>query len=491
GALKHYINHRRIVIVRRTEFELDRARRRAHILEGLLIAIANLDAVIRTIRESEDANEARTQLMEIYDLSEEQAQAILDMQLRRLAALERLKIEEEYQQLLELIEELEDLLASPRKVLLRIREDLLELAEKYGDERQTRVIPADDELDEEALIPDEDVLVTITRQGYIKRVSASNYRLQGRAGKGVRGLTTRNEDDVLHFFTAGSRDYILYFTNRGKVYQEKAYQIPDAGRTAKGLPLASILMLAEDEYVTAALAVPHFDEVEYCTMVTRLGRIKRVEVTHFEAVRPSGLIAISLDEGDQLGWVKLTTGDQDLLIVTVQGQAIRFHENQVRAMGRTAAGVNAIRLQDDDVVAAMDVILNDEEQDLLVVTERAIGKRTPVSEYPSQGRYGLGVRTLKSTKRSGSIIGARIVSPGDRVSLMTTTGMTIRMLADSISRYGRNTQGVQLMDLGKGDSVVSIALLEEERRRRRREALAEENETLSRSENGSEPDLPS
>ncbi|MCC6904825.1 MAG: DNA gyrase subunit A, partial [Anaerolineae bacterium] len=460
GALRYYIHHRRRVIERRTEFELERARRRAHILEGLLIAIANLDAIIRLIRESADVEAARDGLMTIYSLSEVQAQAILDMQLRRLAALERQKIEEEYQALLETIADLEDLLAHPRRILLLIRDDLTMLAEKYGDERRTSIVPGEgSNLDEADLIPDEDVLITITRQGYVKRVLADLYRTQGRAGKGVKGITTREADDVDLLIAAGSRDSILYFSDRGKVYQEKAYQIPDAGRAAKGMPLQSVLMLDSDERITAAVAVRTFEDVNFCTMITRQGRIKRVEISAFSAVRPSGLIAITLDEGDALGWVKLTTGGQDIIIATRDGMSIRFRESNVRPMGRSAGGVNAIRLVDDDEIAGADVI-GDPESHLLIVTQKGYGKRTPIGEYPTQTRYGLGVRTLARNDKTGPVVAARVVRPGDQLTLITSGGMALRTRVDEISEIGRSTQGVRLMNLRRDDNIASIALLD-------------------------------
>ncbi|MBN1429839.1 MAG: DNA gyrase subunit A [Anaerolineae bacterium] len=478
AALRHYINHRREVIERRTLFDLERARRRAHILEGLLIAIANLDAVIRTIRQSTDADEARARLITTYELSEEQAQAILDMQLRRLASLERQKLEEEYQSLLELIASLEDLLAHPKKILYQIRDDLNKLVVSYGDQRRTQIIPEEDEPFNEAdLVPDEDVLIVITRQGYIKRMSADEYRAQHRGGKGLTGITTRESDDVEMLFAAGSLDSILFFSDWGKVYQEKAYQIPDLGRTAKGYPLQSILALETGEHITVAVPVPNFDEVEYCTMVTRYGRIKRVPVAAFASVRPSGLIAISLDEGDTLQWVKLTTGAQELILVTAKGQSIRFSENEVRSMGRTAAGVNAIKLQGDDVIVGMDVI-TDPDATLLVVAERGYGKRTPVSEYRLQSRYGLGIRTMSQQDVTGAIIGARVVKPGDHLTLITLNGMALRTPVDNISQMGRSTRGVQLMKLAPGDLLVSTALLDEDRRLERERALLAESEAL-------------
>lgn len=478
GSLRHFIDHRREVIQRRTEFQLERARRRAHILEGLLIAISNLDAIIQTIRQSPDADAARERLMTTYKLTEVQAQAILDMQLRRLAALERQKIETEYQELMAKIAELEDLLAHPKKILGLIRDDLQGLAEIYGDPRRTTIIPdATEEFNEADLVPDEDVLIFITRRGYIKRVPASAYRTQRRGGKGVIGMTTRDTDDLWHLFAAGSLDSILFFTDRGKVYHERAYQIPDAGRAAKGIPLLSILNLGMDEAVTAAVAVPDFEEVEYCTMVTRNGRIKRVKVSAFEAVRPSGLIAITLDEGDELGWVKLTTGEQDILIVTREGQSIRFKEEEVRAMGRSAAGVNAIKLKDDDLIAGVAAI-NNPDATVLIVTENGFGKRTPVTDYPVQSRYGLGVRTLAYNDKTGSIIAAREVQDGDHLTLLTTGGKALRTTVENISLMGRNTQGVQLMDLEEGDTIASIALLDEGRRLQREQELKNETEQM-------------
>ncbi|NDJ53113.1 MAG: DNA gyrase subunit A [Chloroflexi bacterium] len=474
-TLKHYINHRREVIRRRTEYQLDRARRRAHVLEGLLIAIANLDAIIQTIRESADADEAKTRLMEGFNLTEIQAQAILDMQLRRLAALERIKIEEEYQALLEKIEDLEDLLANPKRVLRLIRDDLNELAEKYGDDRRTVIMPdAEALLDDRDLIADEDILIFITRNGYIKRVFARSWRTQGRGGKGIIGVRTDSEDELEHVYYAGTLDSILFFSDKGKVYQEKAYQIPDASRTAKGSPLQSILALETDERVTAIVAVPDFDAVDYCTLITYGGRIKRVEVSSFASVRPSGLIAISLDDGDKLGWAKLSTGDQDFIIVTANGSSIRFPESEVRPMGRTAAGVNAIRLVDGDVVAGAEVI-TDPEADLLIVTENAYGKRTPIEEYPSQSRYGVGVRTLARNERTGPIVAARVVKPGDHLTLTTSGGQTMRTEVDYISQIGRNTQGVQLMRIAADDSVASIAVLYKDRREARGQSPNDDN----------------
>lgn len=476
NALKHFISHRREVIERRTMFDLEKARRRAHVLEGLLIAIANLDAVIATIRTSTDADAARSNLMERYNLTEIQAQAILDMQLRRLAALERQKIEEEYQSLLELIEELEDLLAHPKKILALIRDELNAVAEKFGDERKTDIIPAEEEFNEADLIPDEDVFIMITRGGYIKRVAATEYRTQGRGGKGVIGITTKETDDVDLLYSAGSHDHVLFFSNRGKVYQEKAYQIPEFSRTARGVPLSSVLLVKEDEKITAAVPVPDYEGIEYCILITRQGRIKRVQISEFESVRPSGLIALSLDDDDELGWVLMSGGDQDLIVVTAEGMSIRFNENDVRPMGRTAAGVNAIKLKEGDFLAGVALVESDEGE-ILIVTENGYGKRTILSDYPLQSRYGIGVRTLANRERTGRIVDAMTVASTDEVTLITQNGKTLRTRIGDISQIGRLTQGVQLMDLGEGDMVVSVALLDERRRLAREKALAEDNQT--------------
>jgi len=461
-ALQIYIEHRREVITRRTEFQLGKARARAHILEGLLIALANLDAVIETIRNSANAEVAKTALVTRFDLSELQAQAILDMQLRRLAALERQKIEEEHRQLMERIAYLEDLLAHPKKILALIKEDLLDVAEKYGDERRTLIAAgASGDLSEEDLVKDEAVLISLTERGYIKRVAAKTFRAQGRGGRGVKGHTTKDEDEVLIMIPARSLQTILFFSDKGKVYSEKAYQIPDAGRTAKGIPIVNVLALDSNETITAAVAVPNFDEADYCTMVTRKGRIKRVDLSHFASVRPSGLIAIRLDEDDELGWVRLTHGEDDIIIVTEQGQAVRFSEKLVRPMGRPAAGVMGIRLRKGDRVTGMEVV--EPGGDLLIVTSRGYGKRTPLEAYPSKGRAIKGVLTIdkKAIPRVGKIAAARVVQKNDHLTIITTNGLVIRTKVKQISRAGRATMGVRLINLQEGDSVASVARIAE------------------------------
>jgi len=468
-ALQIYVEHRREVITRRTRHELDHARHRAHILEGLRIALANLDAVIATIRKSDSAEQALDNLVRKFKLTEIQARAILDMQLRRLAALEHQKIEDEYVEVIKTIAYLEDLLANPRKILYLIKDDLTELKENYGDGRRTRILSeAVEEFEEEDLIHEEKVLIAITQRSYIKRTPARVYRRQERGGRGVMGMTTREEDAVLYLFAASTLDSILFFTNRGKVYQERAYQVPDAGLRGKGMPLVNLLPLEPGELVTAALAVPDLEQADdsagmagsYLTMATQQGKIKRTPLAEFASIRPSGLIAIHLDEGDELGWVKLTHGDQEVIVVTKYGRAIRFSEEEVRPMGRSAGGVMAVKLDDGDQVASMDVVRP--QSDLLIVTTKGYGKRTPLSEYPAQSRNGRGVVTLGSRylDKTGPISAARVVEEGDEVTFISAEGMVLRTDVDSIPRMGRSTRGSKVMNLRGGDVIASVACLE-------------------------------
>ncbi|MBW7958457.1 MAG: DNA gyrase subunit A [Anaerolineae bacterium] len=462
-ALQIHIDHRVDVITRRTEFELAKAERRQHILAGLLIAIENLDEVIRTIREAADADDARTQLMARFSLTEIQATAILDMQLRRLAALERQKIEDEHREVTEQIAYLKGLLEDQTKILGLIKEDLTTLKEKYGDKRRTQILPgADGEFDIEDLIKDEDVFVSVTRRGYIKRTPVTVYRRQSRGGKGLIGMTTRDEDELEHFFVAGTLNTILFFSDLGKIYATKAYEIPELDRTAKGVSLMNILPLSQDEKITVALPVHDFNDAKYLIMITRKGRIKRVELGVFANVRPSGLIALNLEPGDSLRWVKMTQGHEDIILVSQQAKGIRFNEEAVRPMGRTAAGVNAMRLDSWDRLAGADVVTPDD--DLLIITEKGYGKRTPLDEYRQQGRYGQGVRVMNITpERTGSIVAARVVSPKDEVTLISTGGILLRMSGAHISQQGRSSQGVRVMDLREGDAVASVAVIRETR----------------------------
>ena len=486
-ALQVYIDHRVEVITRRTQFELDKAQRRQHILEGLLIALGHLDDIIATIRRASDADEARVELVSRFGLTELQATAILDMQLRRLAALERQKIEDEHKEVTLFVAYLQGLLADRQKILALIRADVVELKEKYGDKRRTQIaadLSAD--LSLEDLLQDEEMLVSITRRGYVKRTPISAYRLQGRGGRGLIGMGRREEDELEHLFAAGTLHNILFFSDRGKVYVEKTHVIPELDRTARGTSLMNILPLLPEERITAALVVDDFEDAKYLVMVTERGRIKRCEVSSFANVRSTGLIAISLDEDDKLSYVKMTNGGQDLILISQQGKGIRFSEEDVRPMGRAAAGVNAIRLSPWDQVAGFDVITPDD--DLLLITENGYGKRTPLDEYRTQGRFGQGVRAMRLLDKSGKIVSARVVSNDDELTAITTNGLILRTPISEISRQGRDTQGVRVMDLKDDDAIASVAILREERLAE----LNEQNGSGPRSEAEKEPaELPS
>jgi DNA gyrase subunit A len=456
--LQVYIDHRQDVIIRRSRFELNKARARAHILEGLLIALANLDDVIVTIRQSPDADIAKERLMSRFKLSELQAQAILDLQLRRLAALERQKIEDEQKQIMERIAYLEDLLASQHKVLELIKTELEELVKKYADPRRTRIAhEAKEEFNEEDLVVDEAVLISITQRGYIKRVTAKSFRLQSRGGRGVTGHSTKQEDEVMFLFPARTLDTILFFSDKGKVYSEKSYQIPDADRSARGIPIINVLSMSASETITAAVAVPDFVAAEYCTMATRNGRIKRVELSEFSSVRPSGLIAITLEEGDELGWARLTDGEDEIILVTEQGQALRYAEASVRSMGRAASGVIGISMKPGDHVASMEVL--EEGGELVVVTTGGYGKRTPLIEYPPKGRATGGVQTInpKSLAEVGSISAARVVQPVDELTIISAGGVVLRTRVGDVKRGGRTTKCDLLISLAEEDYVASLA----------------------------------
>ncbi|GAB4415661.1 MAG: DNA gyrase subunit A [Anaerolineales bacterium] len=457
-ALQVFIEHRQTVIVRRTNFELGKARARLHILDGLLIALENIDAVIKTIRESPDVDEAKQNLIKRFDLTEIQAQAILDMQLRRLAALERWKIEEEHKQVRAQIEYLEDLLASPEKILALIKEDLEELAEKFGDSRRTMIAAdATEELRIEDMVQDEAVLISLTERGYIKRVPAKVFRSQGRGGVGVKGHTTKEEDEVLSLTPARTLDTMLFFSDRGKVYSEKVFQIPEAGRTGKGIPLVNVLALEPGEKITATIAVKDFADHGYCTMMTAKGKIKRVNLEEFASVRPSGLIAISLADDDKLGWARLTSGDDDIIIVTELGQALRFSEKLVRPMGRPAAGVIGIKLQEDDQVTTMTKV--QPGGSLLIVTEGGYGKQTPLEQYTPKGRATQGIATIdkKAIPEIGRITSARVVQQQDHLTLISAQGVAIRLKVKDVKVAGRATKGVILMRLREDDYVAAVA----------------------------------
>ncbi|MBI2844941.1 MAG: DNA gyrase subunit A, partial [Chloroflexi bacterium] len=454
----------------RTQYLLARAKERAHILEGLRVALKNLDAVISTIRKAKSAEDAQKELIAKFKLSALQAVAILDMQLRRLAALERQKIEDEYKEITQKIKELSELLASPQKILGVIKSELQELKKTYSDNRRTVILAeAEAEIDIEATIPEEDVLVAITQRGYIKRVAVDTYRSQKRGGRGVTGMATREEDAVENLFLANTKDDVLFFTNQGRVFQEKAYQIPDASRQARGLPVNNLLALSPKEKITAAFAVSSFDQGKYLVLATRQGKVKRTPIAEFQNIRSSGIIALSLEKGDELGWVRLTKGNEDLILVTALGQAIRFAESEARPMGRTAGGVMGIALQPGDQVTGLEVV--DPKGYLLVVTEKGYGKRTLLGSgrekdtskiYPRQRRHGFGIRTISrgAMEETGKIVAAQVVHPEDEVTVISTEGMVLRTLISQISALGRDTRGVKVIDLRPGDTVASLARIQ-------------------------------
>jgi DNA gyrase subunit A len=457
-ALQEYVTHRQIVLTRRTEFELDRARRRAHILEGLKKALDIIDQIIATIRGSNSTEQARTNLMTQYEFSELQAQAILDMRLARLAALERERIENELKEVLKEIEYLEGLLANPERILGLITEDMDRLKEKYGDERLTSIEDATGELSAEDLIKNSGVLVTLTKRGYVKRMEQDVYRTQHRGGKGVTGMTMREEDDVQQLISAHAHDSLLVFTNRGRVFQIKVYEIPDAGRTAKGLPIVNLLAMQPDETVATMLPVADYSAAKYLFFTTRLGQVKRTELRHFQNVRSNGLIAIGLDPADELAWVRMTTGNDDIVLVTELGQAIRFAETDARSMGRQAAGVRGIRLAPKDRVIASEAVQPDD--DLLVIGSKGLGKRTALSQFSRINRGGKGVTAMKLTDRTGNIVQAAIVQGDETVVMLSTAGQVIRIPCEQINRSGRATQGVTLMRMSRpNEQVASMTVI--------------------------------
>ncbi len=459
-ALQIFIEHRYDVIVRRSEFELEKQRARAHILMGLLKAVSAIDDVIRIIRNADDVDDARQKLMAFLDLSEAQANAILDMQLRRLAALERQKLQDEYNEVQARIEYLEDLLASPKKILQVVRDDVNEIAEKYGDERKTVIDEESAHLNEEDLYEREEMVITLTSKGYIKRVPSRYYRAQRRGGKGVRGMETKDDDTLLEIVGVNNLDTILFFSDKGKVYSERAFRIPEGQRHTRGVLTQTIINTTMDERITAILPVRSFENRDAVfVMATRQGRIKRVALEEFEAVRPSGLIAITLQEGDELGWVRMSSGRQHIVMVTEGGQSIVFNEEEVRVMGRTAGGVNAMRLIDGDVIAGMDVIDPQQHTHIFVVTQNGYGKRTQIEDYTVQSRYGMGIRTLARNDKTGPIVAMRCISERDGILLITRSGIVLRTDLSEVRETRRSTMGVTIMDLSDGDEVVGIALL--------------------------------
>ena len=459
--LEEYLKHQKIVVTRRTRFDLAKAEARAHILEGLIIALDNIDEVIQTIRSA--YNDAKEKLMIRFGLTEIQAQAILDMRLAKLQGLEREKIQAEYDELQKKIAYYKSLLADEHLLMGVIKDELLEIKGKWGDPRRTKIVADDGELDEEALIDEEDVAVTLTHLGYIKRVPADTYKAQRRGGKGIVGLTTRESDFVRDLIITSTHDYLMFFTDMGRVYKIKAYEIPEASRTAKGTPVINFLNLNSSERVTAVIPIREFPANECLVMVTKQGTIKKTPLSEFDTNRKTGLIAINLKEGDKLISVAQAGGNENVLVVTKQGKAIAFSEEDVRPMGRNAGGVRAILLDKDDEVVSMELDI-DQKRKMLVITENGFGKRTPLEEYRLQSRGGKGVATYDKTKfaKTGKLVGATLVNDEDEVMVINSNGVIIRIRANEVSTSGRTTQGVKIMKVEKGNSIVSFAKVVDE-----------------------------
>ena len=456
-CLDVYIEHRKNVVLRRTQFDLDKALARAHILEGLRIAIDNIDEVIKIIRGSYD--DPKEKLMKRFNLTDIQAQAILDMRLRTLSGLQREKIEEEYNELMALIAHLRDILNSETLVFGVIKEELLKIKDKYGDERKTKIKAAEGEIEIEDLIKEEQTVVTLTHFGYIKRLPIDTYKSQRRGGKGIAGLTTREEDFVKQIFTASTHDTILFFSNKGKLYRLKGYEIPEAGRTAKGTAIVNLLSLSGGEKISAVIPIQNFAEGKYLLMGTKNGLIKKTALTEYDSSKKTGLQAITLKEDDELISVKLTDGEDNVVLVTRNGLCITFDEKDVRPIGRTAQGVIGIRIDEDDEVIGMESVIRGGKATLLAITENGFGKRTETDEYRVQIRGGKGVLTYKITPKTGKLVGVKVVSGNEDVMLITDTGTIIRMKVSEISILGRSTQGVTLMRTTDGGKVVSIEIL--------------------------------
>ena len=459
-CLDYYIEHRKDVILRRTQFELDKALARAHILEGLKIALDNIDEVINIIRSSYD--DPKERLMERFGLSDIQAQAILDMRLKTLSGLQREKIEDEYNELMKLIAHLREILNSEKLVFDIIKEELLEIKEKYGDERLTKIVAAEGEFNVEDLIKDEQTVVALTHFGYIKRMPIDTYKSQRRGGKGITGIATREEDFVKQIFTASTHDTILFFSNKGKLYRLRGYEIPEAGRTAKGTAIVNLLSLDAGEKISAVIPLQNFAEGKYLLMATRNGLIKKTALSEYSSSKRTGLLAITLKEDDELIDVRLTDGEDNVVLVTKKGMCITFDEKDVRPVGRTAQGVLGIRLDKEDAVIGMESVIGGKNATLLAITENGFGKRTELEEYRVQNRGGKGVITYKITPKTGNIVGIRIANGDEDVMMITDTGTIIRLNVSEVSVLGRSTQGVTLMRTNDGGKVVSIEIIKPE-----------------------------
>ncbi len=458
--IREHIKHRQIVVRRRTEFELRKAKDRAHILEGLKIALDNIDEVINTIRSSQTTDEAQENLIKKFKLSELQAKAILAMQLRTLAGLERKKIEDELAELLKLISKLEGILADEKKILKIIKDELLEVKKQYGDERRTKVIPGElGKMSDEDLIPDEQVVVTLTSANYIKRSPVVDYKKQNRGGKGRRGMATREEDVIEHVVNASTHDYLLFFTNKGRVFRIKAYEVPATNLNAKGVAIVNLLQLQPEETVSSVINIDKTAKASNLIMCTIRGVIKKTPFEQYQNVRSSGLITINLDDGDELKWVRMTNGNDEVIISTSQGQAIRFNEGGVRPMGRTARGVRGIRLRPNDRVIGMDVVHQDAS--IFVISEFGYGKQTKVAQFTAHARGGVGIRSAVVNTKTGALVGVkRLIDDSQEVILISSSGQTIRLGIKDIPSLGRATQGVRIMRLNDGDKVVSLALVD-------------------------------
>ncbi|MDM8101416.1 MULTISPECIES: DNA gyrase subunit A [Oceanobacillus] len=478
-CLMHYLDHQKVIIKRRTAFELNKAEARAHILEGLRVALDHLDEVISLIRNSKTADIAREGLMERYQLSEKQAQAILDMRLQRLTGLEREKIEEEYKELQALIAELKAILADEEKVLEIIREELTEIKEKFRDERRTEIVAGGAGFfEDEDLIPEENIVITLTHQGYIKRLPASTYRTQRRGGRGIQGMGTNEDDFVEHLVSTSTHDTVLFFTNKGKVYKTKGYEVPEFSRTAKGIPIINLLQVEKGEWVNAVISVTEFDEDHFLFFTTKLGVAKRTSLEKFKNIRKGGLIAVNLREEDELISVRMTDGEKEIMIATKNGYLIRFEEEQMRPMGRTAAGVKGISLREDDEVVSMEIM--DEGSKILHVTSKGFGKQTPEDEYRRINRGGKGVFTCKLDEKTGHVVDVKAIQGDEDLMVITAGGVLIRMQVSDISQTGRNTKGVHLIRLQDDEEVATVARIEKEEEEAAEEIEAsEENKEVN------------
>lgn len=452
--IKYYVDHQRNVVRRRTQFDLEKAEARAHIIEGLKIALDNIDRIIKIVRESSDDQEAKNKFTKEFGLTDIQGQAILDMRIRRLTGLEREKLEQEYQDLIKLIAKLKSILENKKLLDNTIIEELEEIKEKYSDLRRTVLAPDEGDIDSEDLIEEEDVVITLTEFGYIKRMPEGTYKPQRRGGTGISALTTREEDFVKDIYITSTHDTILFFTNFGRVYSLKAYEIPESSRQAKGTAIINLLNLEGDEFVTAVIPVRNVDENANLVMATKNGLIKKTSYSEFEKIRKNGLIAITLNEGDNLIGVRLTSGRDEIMIVTKNGMAIRFSESDVRNMGRTAMGVKSIDLKNDDEVVAFEIPQDDKY--LLVISENGFGKMTKMTEYRKQNRAGVGLLTYKATEKSGKLVSAKVIDKSDEIMIITVSGIIIRIGCEGISVMGRHTTGVKLMNI-KDSEVVSVA----------------------------------